>query len=63
MKRVNFPIYDTESYLVTYTVDNEKFGIYVMAVNQNDAVAQVLELVPSATDFYVTKGKPSYLLD
>ena len=47
LKAVRFPIYEGHSYLVTYTTaSDEKWGMYVMAIDSNDAIDKVLAMVP-----------------
>ncbi|MFS1019866.1 hypothetical protein ACFC9N_11205 [Enterococcus casseliflavus] len=49
LKPIRFPVFEGHSYLVTYSnEDDEKFGMYVKAIDVNDAMRQVAVLVPGS---------------
>lgn len=45
MKRVCFPLYEKKSFLVKFSIGNERFGMYVWAVDTSSAVWQVQKRV------------------
>ena len=58
MKRVKFPLREAQSFLVKYSIDNDRFGMYVKAVDASSAIWQVQQRVEGCYDLTAEVGYP-----
>ena len=58
MKRLSLPIRESDSYLVKFRKDDELYGMYVWAIDVDEAKSQVRYHMGDVTFIEVTRERP-----
>lgn len=58
MKTVSFPLRESKSFLVKFSVGNDRFGMYVRAVDTTSAIWKVQQLVDKCQNMTAEEGSP-----
>ena len=59
MKRLSLPIRESDSYLVKFRKDDELYGMYVWAIDVDEAKSQVRYHMGNVTFIEVTTERPN----